>query len=217
MFYTALSIVTILLGAVAVYFSLRFLWRHNWFLGWIKGMFGLCLLAIGVIFALLAFDVFSYKQIVKEQSVATINFERLGTQRYQTTLVISDGTEKTFELRGDQWQMDARLVKWQGFVGGLGIKPAYRLDRLSGRYNSLEQERTAERTVYSLAPAELGVDLWRWLNQRPHLVPMVDAVYGSATFLPMADGAIYEVTLSHTGLVARPLNDAARNAVAEWR
>ena len=40
-------------------------------------------------------------------------------------------------------------------------------------------------------------------------VPWLDALYGSATFLPMADGALYEIKVSQSGLVARPLNQAA--------
>jgi hypothetical protein len=44
----------------------------------------------------------------------------------------------------------------------------------------------------------------------------MDALYGSATFLPMADGALYEIKVSQSGLVARPLNQAARDAVAGW-
>jgi hypothetical protein len=44
----------------------------------------------------------------------------------------------------------------------------------------------------------------------------VDAVYGSATFLPMADKAAYAISASQTGLIARPLNEAARNAISGW-
>jgi len=47
-------------------------------------------------------------------------------------------------------------------------------------------------------------------------VPWADALYGSATFMPMADGAAYEVSVSQAGLLARPLNDAARAAVDAW-
>jgi len=32
----------------------------------------------------------------------------------------------------------------------------------------------------------------------------------------MADGALYEVRVSQTGLIARPLNQAARQAVGGW-
>jgi hypothetical protein len=48
-------------------------------------------------------------------------------------------------------------------------------------------------------------------------MPIIDAVYGSATYLPMADGALYEVSLSHTGLLARPLNASAEEAINTWR
>ena len=48
------------------------------------------------------------------------------------------------------------------------------------------------------------------------LMPGVDAYFGTATYLPMADGARFEVSLTRTALIARPLNDAAREAVGEW-
>jgi hypothetical protein len=44
----------------------------------------------------------------------------------------------------------------------------------------------------------------------------VDALYGSATYLPMVDGALYEIKVSQSGLLARPLNQAAREAVGSW-
>jgi hypothetical protein len=41
-------------------------------------------------------------------------------------------------------------------------------------------------------------------------------MYGSATYLPMSDGALYEIKVSQSGLVARPMNQAAREAVSGW-
>jgi hypothetical protein len=35
--------------------------------------------------------------------------------------------------------------------------------------------------------------------------------------VPMAEGAEYLVTVSSSGLVVRPANDAARNAVGGWK
>jgi len=48
------------------------------------------------------------------------------------------------------------------------------------------------------------------------LLPGVDAHYGTATYVPMADGARYEVSMSRDALIARPVNDEARNAVGSW-
>lgn len=45
---------------------------------------------------------------------------------------------------------------------------------------------------------------------------MIDAQSGSATFMPMADGAIYEIVLTNTGLAGRPLNEAAQTALGRW-
>lgn len=44
----------------------------------------------------------------------------------------------------------------------------------------------------------------------------VDALYGSAAYVPMTDGAAYEVAVSQSGLLARPLNGEARLAVGAW-
>jgi hypothetical protein len=47
-------------------------------------------------------------------------------------------------------------------------------------------------------------------------MPGVDAHYGTATYVPMVDGARYEVSLSRDAIIARPDNDQAREAVGAW-
>ena len=54
------------------------------------------------------------------------------------------------------------------------------------------------------------------IKRNAHWLSIVDATYGSATFLPMADGAIFSVSMGSSGLVARPLNDRADLALKEW-
>ncbi|MBU2887081.1 cation/multidrug efflux pump [Gilvimarinus agarilyticus] len=217
MFYSALAVIAAILCLIIAYSGAKLLFRNSWILGWLRGMFGLSLLAMALIFAFVAFDIFTYRQIVKEQVIATISFEKLAEQEFKVMLANSDGLEKTYTLRGDQWQLDARIIKWKGEVAKLGIQPGYRLDRISGRYFSLEDERNAERTLYSFNESHLGVDVWQWLRQIKNTLPVVDAVYGSATYLPMADGALFEVSLSGTGLVTRPLNEIAQDAVGLWQ
>ncbi|WP_341937153.1 cation/multidrug efflux pump [Marinimicrobium sp. C2-29] len=216
MFYSLLSVFIILLCLGLVYIALRLLARGRWLRGFLRGLFGVVLLLAALVLALIAADVFSYKQMVKEEPVATLSFEQLGEQHYEATLVHSSGEEETFTLRGDQWQLDARVIKWQGLMGGLGVSPGYRLDRISGRYYSLAEERSSERTVYSLDNDGWGPDVWAWIKQNPGWFPVVDARYGSATFVPMAADALFEVRLSSTGLLARPLNEPARRALAVW-
>ena len=44
---------------------------------------------------------------------------------------------------------------------------------------------------------------------------MVDSKYGGGAFMPMANGARYEVWVTQSGLVARPMNPAALEAGGE--
>ena len=71
-----------------------------------------------------------------------------------------------------------------------------------------------ERTVYALSENP-GVDLWTLSIEYPRWLPFVDAVYGSATYLPMADGARYEVSITQSGLIARPLNEQRRRRLKD--
>lgn len=217
MFYDGLTIFLAILGAIALAVAIKVLLRSGWILGWLRGMCGVVLIAGGIIVGLIALDVMSYRQVLKEQTIATLSFKQLKPQHYQVVLVDGDGSEQTLELKGDQWQLDARMLKWKGFMSSMGIKPAYRLDRLGGRYYSLELERTAERTVHNLMNPSASIDLWHFVRHNDTFVPFLDAQYGTATYMPMKDGALYEVKMSHTGLLARPLNEAAKAAITRWR
>jgi hypothetical protein len=111
--------------------------------------------------------------------------------------------------------VDAHVLKWSALANWVGFDAAYRLDRISGRYTKVEDERSLPRTVYPLNPPD-RLDIWELVRSNAGWLPWIDAVYGSATFLPMADGAVYEIKISESGLLARPVNDAARAAVGNW-
>lgn len=173
---------------------------------------GVLLLAIAGLFFLVSMNLHTYARLTYERPVAEIVFEARGPQRYRATLMaMPEGQMQMFVLAGDEWQLDARVLKWKGWANLLGLDAQYRLERVSGRYRDIEQERHDERTVYGLSENP-GVDLWRMSTQYPKWLPIVDAVYGSATYMPMADGARYQVSITQSGLIARPLNPAAESA-----
>lgn len=175
---------------------------------------GLLLLAVAAAIFIVSLNLHTYARLTYEQPVAEIVFEQRAPQRYRATLTqIPNGEMQMFMLAGDEWQLDARVLKWKGWANLLGLDAQYRLERVSGRYRDIEQERKDERTVYGLSENP-GVDLWVLSTQYPKWLPFVDAVYGSATYLPMADGARYEVKMTQSGLIARPVNPAASAASA---
>jgi len=164
---------------------------------------------------LLAFSYYGYGRLVDETLVSRIEFSEAAPGEYTARVMIDGKTDRLLELRGDEWQMDARVVNWKPPATLLGLDPIYQLDRLSGRYSSIDDEMSQERTVHALSD-ELTLDVWQVARKFPVLLPGVDAYYGTATYLPMADGARFEVTLTRTALIARPVNDAAREAVGDW-
>lgn len=176
---------------------------------------GLLLLALAAVTFVVSLNLRTYARLTHEQPVAEIVFESRGPQRYRATLTkIPSGEMQVFVLAGDEWQLDARVLKWHGWANLVGLNAQYRLERVSGRYLDIEQERHAERTVYALSDNP-GVDLWQLATRKPTWLPFVDAVYGSATYLPMADGARYRITLSQSGLIARPINAAAQGTLTQ--
>lgn len=210
-----LAVSGLLLSALA----LRRLWRRRLLSGGVQGLSGLLLLAVAGLLASLLANLYSYARLSREQPLAELRFQALGPQQYRAYLFVPDSARSTsprsFLLRGDEWQLDARVLKWQGPAILLGADARYRLERLSGRYRDVDQARHAPYTIYQLS-RDPGIDLWALARRHPHWLPWLDAVYGSAAYLPMADGALFSIHVSQSGLVARPLNAPAQQAVSDW-
>jgi len=215
---SAVLIVSIVCGILALFFLARTFRciRRRHYLSAGGSCAGCCVSAIicggGVVLLL---SLFSYGRLIDEKIVGRIEFRHISPQEFQARLMLAGEKDRLFTLHGDEWQMDAKIVTWKPPMTILGLDPMYQLDRLSGRYAEISREVSAPRTVHSLAPA-MPVDIWRAARRYPWLMPGMDAYYGTATFVPMADGALYEVSLSRDALIARPANDRARAAVGGW-
>jgi len=203
------------LGLLLAVLGLRRVWAHRLVLGSLEGLTGLLFLAVAALAAAIGLNLRTYDRLTHEIPVATVSFQALGEQRFSAVLSRATGTPLVFDVHGDEWQLDARVLKWRGVATVLGLDTVYRLDRFSGRYRDVMQERERTRSVYGLGDGP-GLDLWALAQRYPRWLPWVDAVYGSATYMPMVDGATYRVTASPTGLLARPVNDIARDAVRRW-
>ena len=165
----------------------------------------------------MAVNVYTYQQLTNEKPVATVSIQKQERKNYTVKIEEPGGKVSTYEIYGDLWELDARIVKWHGILNAIGLKPGYKLDRIQGRYISIEDERSMKRSVYDLAEAKFGIDVWKALQNGTIWLPWVDTSYGSATYVPLKDGAIYAVNLSATGLLARPLNDVAEKAILGYR
>lgn len=214
--YTALLVIAGGLGLYWLGGGVRRVGRRQVVRGTVRSLCGCCVLLFALLLASLGLNLRLYHRFTAEQTLADVSFAQIDTQYYTAYIQYPDGTHREVNLRGDAWQLDARVLKWQGMATVLGMDPLYKLERISGRYQDLAQERSAERSVWALSE-EPKINLLALAQQHPDWLPWVDATYGSAAYVPMADQAQYQVSLSTTGLIIRPTNTVAEQAVQDWR
>ncbi len=176
---------------------------------------GIGAMAIAMPILVLIFSYYSFARLTDEQLVSTIEFRRIAPNEFQARMMTQGELDRFFNLRGDEWQIDARLVTWKPPATILGLDPIYQLERISGRYSEIDREQQEFRTVHALSQ-DYPIDVWKLARMFPLVLPGIDAYYGTATYVPMADGARFEVSLSRDALIARPANDVAREAVGCW-
>jgi len=215
MIFTAIIVAFTLLGLLFLIASVRRFRRRRLLSGMAHGATGIIIALACACAALIGLNLLTYQRLRAEQPAGELQLARTGDKQFSGVLSYPNGEKTSFALSGDEWQVDARLLKWTAFANLLGFDAAYRLERISGRYTHVEDERSQPRTVYELASPG-RIDPWELAHRYHHFVPWVDAMYGSATYLPMSDGALYSITVSQSGLLARPLNQAAREAVSGW-
>jgi hypothetical protein len=172
-------------------------------------------LVLPVALGLVAGNMVTYTRLTHEQRALKAEFTRMGDHQFDAVLTDAQGNVQRVTLRGDEWQVDARIVKWKPLANIVGFDAAYRLERISGRYSQIADERSAAHTVYPLSESS-RIDVWALVRRISTWVPWIDALYGSAVYVPMADGAAYAVMVTQSGLIVRPLNAAAQHAIGGW-
>lgn len=218
------------LGLLLLLFGLGQLFRGRIAGGGLGTISGGALMAVAVIAALTGLNVQTYARMTYERPVATLTLKQLGPQYFEAAVTQPSPTEGTpdrtelYLLNGDDWRIEAQVLKWKPWANVLGLDSQYRLDRLSGRYQDIEQELHSTRSVHALSggdkatvlPGNITVpwklSVWDMARRYRRHVDAVDTLYGGAAYMPMADGAKYEVWITQSGLIARPVNDAARDA-----
>jgi hypothetical protein len=207
-----------LLTAAVVFAALAGLWlvlslvavrRRRW--GRVSGgvLLGLLFLALAALCATVSISVQGYRALTHEEVAATVTAEPLGDGRLRARFRFADGQERVFDLAGEGFVVEAHIVKWHPLANLLGLHTAYQLERVAGRYDSLADEQTRPRTVYALAPPR-PVDAFDLARRFAFLAPIVDAQYGSATFVSAREPVTVELRVSTSGLLLRPAPAAAR-------
>lgn len=176
-----------------------------------RGLWSLVFVLLAMLGGLGGTALLGYRRLTSEALVANIGTHRLAPQQFRVDITLPDGTTRSAEIAGDQWQLDARVIKWDVRAVVLGAPVLYRLDRISGRYRDAAEETRAPRSAVALSSATTP-DLWQLKQRFPRWLPWIDADYGSAAYLPLVDDGHFTVTLAAAGgLIARPSDAATKD------
>lgn len=205
----------LLLGFVLLWIGIHRLVRRRFLAGAFNSILGACLMAIAVGIIGAAANLYTYQRLTQEQPIGRLSFEQYAPQEFIATLSSPEKSQQRFSILGDECQLDARILKWQGMGTLLGLDTLFRLERISGRYRETGQENDKARSIYPLAE-RAGIEFWTLVNRFDRWLPWVDAVYGNAVYVPMADDAEFLISMTTSGLVARPGNDVAERTIRNW-
>jgi hypothetical protein len=180
--------------------------------GLLWSVHSLLLLSLFLVILLMYSNLYTYQRLTAESPIADVYLRKLGPQKFQLSLSFSerDEDQQYYVINGDQWQLDAKILKWKGWANLIGLDTYYKLERLSGRYHDAQQAATQLATVIDLSDAERGLDIWRLKKLLRDKLRFVDTLFGQGVYMPMVDGAHFQVSIGQSGLIVRPANESAR-------
>jgi hypothetical protein len=171
----------------------------------------LLFLCLFLIVLLMYSNMHTYQRLTQESLIADVYLRKLAPQKFQVSLSFSERDEDQhyYVIQGDQWQLDARILKWKSWANLIGLDSYYQLERLSGRFHDIDQANRQPATVIDLRQAARGLDIWKLKRLLREKLWFVDTLFGQGVYMPMIDGAHFRVSLGQSGLIVRPVNQQA--------
>jgi hypothetical protein len=204
-----LYVIAVVIGGIGLFMFSRLKFIPKW----IRAPFGVILVLVALIAGGLGYELSAYAHPDDELMIGRVEFAEINVQQYVAMVHLEHAT-RHYELNGDQWQIDARVLSWQGmFTPGA----SFRFNRISGRYIDIEDETSLPRSVYEISKVQSYVDVWKIIRSNESLQDWVSADQGSSVFMPMADNALYSISLGQHGLIARAENAEAHQAILNWQ
>ncbi len=197
-----IAVLCALLGLIFLIMTVAAFKKKKLFGSGLRFLVALLMLSLSALFGTLTIAIQGYHALTREELAAVVKVNPAGEQKFLARFSMPDGGEKIFSLAGDQLYVDAHILKWKPLANIFGLHTSYQLDRVSGRYANLADETTKARTVYSLS-TDKPVDMFELRRRFAVLNPLLDAEYGSATFINSNSAEEFRVMVSTTGLLIR--------------
>jgi hypothetical protein len=175
--------------------------------------------AVGLAVALLALNTQLYARLTYESQVADVSVKSIDPARktYLVTIKRLDIPDlvQTCTLQGDEWIIEGRVQKWQPWANAVGLDSTYVLEQISNKYFDAMEANGKPITACDLTGKKPDSDQYipaGWLAWLAHHSFTEERRFGSANYMPLADGAVYRMVMTQSGLNAQPTNAAAEKA-----
>lgn len=206
-------------GLAIVLSGLGWMFRGKPFKGGRGVVGGGFMLAVAAIVALVAMNAQTYNRLSFERPVATLQLKKIADRTFEATVVEIDddgealGEPQVYTLTGDQWQVDARVITWKDWANVVGLDSQYELQRIWGRNITGPARNTANGQELKINRP--GIDVLKLSEVLGGLSPVSvqKREFGNAVFMPMVDGANYEIRITQQGLAVDPGNQIAVGAI----
>ena len=161
------------------------------------------LVLAGLLLGLIASNLYTYSRLTDEALIAKLRFVQIEPRHYRVELRSGDFCEQQkFELYGDEWRLDARFLKWKPLANLFGLDAMYRLERLSGRYQSIADENSQKHRAFEVSHTP-GIDFLQYLGRDWKYWSPVDTYFGSSVYESVDPSYEYSVYRSQSGLLVR--------------
>lgn len=200
-----LSIITMLFalfGLIFLILTIVGITRRRLFAAAASLLVMLLMFALSALFCTMSIATQGYRALIKEEIAAIVQIDPLGEHKFRARFSMPNSNDKQFFLSGDQLYVDAHILKWKPLANLLGLHTSYELDRVAGRYALLQDERSKPRTVYTLSK-ERTLNMFDLRKRFSIFTPLLDAQYGSATYINANKSEELKVMVSTTGLLIR--------------
>jgi hypothetical protein len=173
----------------------------------------------GFALALVALNTQTFARLSHENDVANVAVKLVDPAHslYHLTIQRLDVPDAVqgCDVQGDEWEMSARVQKWKPWANMLGLDTTYTLDQVSNKYFDAARGNGRPITACDLKGPPPAVNQYvpqSWLFWLTDQSYTEQRRFGSAAYMPLADGAVYKVVMTQSGLNAEPINAAAASA-----
>jgi hypothetical protein len=156
-------------------------------------------------FFMRAYHAFTFEKPIAEVEVVPLDDEKTSRVTLMETVSEDSTIVRIFVIKGDQWELEGDILKWEDWLNFFGFHTRYRLTRIRGRYSRTEDELSLRPTIFSLVEDEDTL-LWSYLYEVGPDLPFVSTVYGNAVFQHSGKKKKFLITISTSGFVAREIS-----------